>query len=62
MKLSKVEMSFARLTSGKGYTFKHGHKRQEEIYVVLKGSGIIYLDKKLLELSNGHITLTNPQV
>tara|TARA_S200000501_G_scaffold146445_1_gene138176 strand:- start:417 stop:584 length:168 start_codon:yes stop_codon:yes gene_type:complete len=55
-------MSFARVTSGKGYTFKHGHKRQEEIYVVLKGSGIIYLDKKLLELSNGHITLTNPQV
>ena len=62
LKLSGVGMSFARLPNGKGYTFIHRHKYQEEIYVVLDGRGIIYLDGKLLKLSKGDVIRVNPSV
>ena len=55
-------MSFAWLPCGKGYMFTHWNKYQEEIYVVLEGSGIVYSDKKLLKLSKGDIIRISPQV
>lgn len=44
IKLTSLGMGFARLAAGKGYTFLHKHENQEEIYIVLNGKGVIYLD------------------
>ena len=60
--LTSLGMGFARLPAGKGYTFLHKHKYQEETYIVLNGKGIIYLDGKLLKLSPGDVVRVNPEV
>ena len=60
--LTSLGMGFARLPAGKGYTFLHKHEYQEEIYIVLNGKGIIYLDGKLLKLSPGDVVRVNPEV
>ena len=39
--LTALGMSFARLPAGKGYTYLHKHKKQEEVYVILQGRGVI---------------------
>ena len=62
IKLTSTGMGFARLPAGKGYTFLHKHKYQEETYIVLNGKGIIYLDGKLLKLSPGDVVRVNPEV
>jgi len=62
LQLTSLGMGFARLPAGKGYTFLHKHEYQEEIYIVLNGKGIIYLDGKLLKLSPGDVVRVNPEV
>jgi mannose-6-phosphate isomerase-like protein (cupin superfamily) len=62
IKLTALGMSFARLPIGKGYTYLHRHEYQEEIYIVLNGKGVIYLDGKLVELSQGDVVRVNPEV
>ena len=62
IKLTALGMSFARLPIGKGYTYLHRHEYQEEIYIVLNGKGVIYMDGKLVELSQGDVVRVNPEV
>ena len=62
VKLSSVGMGFARLPIGKGYTFLHKHEVQEDIYIVLSGKGIIYLDGELIDLSPGDVVRVDPEV
>ncbi len=62
VKLDSVGMGFARLPIGKGYTFLHKHEVQEEIYIVLSGKGIIYLDGELIDLSPGDVVRVDPEV
>ena len=62
VKLTSVGMGFARLPIGKGYTFLHKHEVQEEIYIVLSGKGIIYLDGELIDLSPGDVVRVDPEV
>jgi len=60
--LSGVGVSFVRLPLGKGYTFLHKHKEQEEVYIVLDGKGVIYLDGNLSNISKGDIIRVDPKV
>jgi len=53
--LKGVGMSFARIPAGKGYTYIHQHEQQEEVYVVLGGKGLIYIDGENVELAPGDI-------
>ena len=62
LQLTSLGMGFSRLPAGKGYTFLHKHEYQEEIYIVLNGKGIIYLDGELVELSPGDVVRVNPEV
>jgi ribosome biogenesis SPOUT family RNA methylase Rps3 len=48
-------MGFARIPAGRGYTFIHQHEKQEEVYVVLGGKGIIYIDGENIALVPGDI-------
>jgi len=62
IKLTSLGMGFARLAAGKGYTFLHKHENQEEIYIVLNGKGVIYLDGELIDLNPGDVVRVNPEV
>ena len=53
LKLSAVGLTVTRLPAGKGYTFMHQHKEQEEVYMVIDGSGIIHIDGEDIPLSKG---------
>jgi mannose-6-phosphate isomerase-like protein (cupin superfamily) len=62
IKLTSLGMGFARLAAGKGYTFLHKHENQEEIYIVLNGKGVIYLEGELINLNPGDVVRVNPEV
>ena len=60
--LTSLGMGFVRLPIGKGYTFLHKHEAQEEIYIVLNGKGLIYLDGELVDLTPGDVVRVDPEV
>ena len=60
--LTSLGMGFVRLPIGKGYTFLHKHEAQEEIYIVLNGKGLIYLDGELVDLTPGDVVRVDPDV
>jgi len=60
--LTSLGMGFVRLPIGKGYTFLHKHEAQEEIYIVLNGKGLIYLDGELVGLTPGDVVRVDPEV
>jgi mannose-6-phosphate isomerase-like protein (cupin superfamily) len=48
--LTRSGVSYIRIASGERMPFGHRHKEQEEVYVVVSGSGRIKLDDEVLEL------------
>jgi len=53
--LKGVALGLIRLPAGEGYTFTHSHEKQEEVYIVIVGSGEIYIDGETLGLVMGDI-------
>ena len=58
--LKGVAMGFNRIPAGRGYTFMHQHETQEEVYVVLSGKGLLYIDGEHIDLSPGDIVKVDP--
>ena len=56
--LKGVAMGLARIPEGKGYTFMHQHEEQEEVYVVIMGRGIMFVDGEILNMYPGDIILS----
>jgi mannose-6-phosphate isomerase-like protein (cupin superfamily) len=50
LELRNSGVSYLRLAPGERVPFGHMHKEQEEVYVVVRGSGRIKLDDELVEL------------
>jgi quercetin dioxygenase-like cupin family protein len=50
LELNAAGMAYERLAPGKRAPFGHMHKEQEEIYVVVEGSGRIKVDDEILDL------------
>jgi mannose-6-phosphate isomerase-like protein (cupin superfamily) len=48
--LENSGVSYVRLAPGERIPFGHTHKQQEEVYVVVGGSGRIKLDEEIVEL------------
>ena len=48
--LSAAGMAYERLDAGVRPPFGHAHSEQEEVYVVIEGSGRIKLDDEIVEL------------
>jgi mannose-6-phosphate isomerase-like protein (cupin superfamily) len=46
----KSGLSYQRIKPNVRFPFAHRHKRQEEVYVLVSGSGRIKLDDEVLEL------------
>jgi mannose-6-phosphate isomerase-like protein (cupin superfamily) len=47
---SETGLSYQRLAHGARYPFAHRHSDQEEIYVVLSGSGRVKLDEEIVDV------------
>ena len=60
--LTGVEMSITSYPPGVCMPFFHSHKQNEEVYLVLKGSGQMQLDDKLIDLSEGSIVRVDSSV
>ena len=50
LELEKSGVSYQRLAPGVRHPFGHKQKRQEELYVVVEGSGRIKLDDEIVEV------------
>ncbi len=59
--LQGVALGLIHLPPNEGYTFTHRHREQEEVYIVIKGSGLLLVGGDLLELSIGDMVRVSPE-
>ena len=50
LELEKSGLSYQRIPAGYRFPFGHTHKTQEEVYVVVRGSGRMRLDDEIVEV------------
>jgi uncharacterized cupin superfamily protein len=58
--LTGAEISANRLGAGKEIPFVHTHKRNEEIYLVISGTGRFWLDGQVIPLTEGSAVRVDP--
>lgn len=58
--LTGAEVSINALPAGVSVPFVHAHKRNEEIYVILDGKGMLYIDGEELEIRAGDVLRIDP--
>jgi mannose-6-phosphate isomerase-like protein (cupin superfamily) len=58
--LTGSEISINELPAGKSIPFVHSHKRNEEVYIVLKGKGRFYVDGDEFEVAEGSVVRIDP--
>ena len=51
LELEQSGLSYQRVPSGYRFPFGHTHKKQEEVYVVVRGSGRMKLDDEIVALA-----------
>jgi len=52
LELEKSALSYQRVPSGYRFPYGHTHMKQEEVYVVLRGSGRMKVDDEIVELKD----------
>ena len=50
LELEKSGLSYQRVPPGYRFPYGHTHRKQEEVYVVVRGSGRMKLDDEIVEL------------
>lgn len=58
--LTGCEVSLNRLPAGKGMPFVHSHKKNEELYIVLRGNGTFYADGEEFPIQEGSLIRVAP--
>lgn len=58
--LTGSEISVNELPPGVSVPFVHSHKRNEEVYIVLKGKGRFYIDGEELQVEEGNAIRVDP--
>lgn len=53
--LTGSELSLGFLARGTGNTFVHSHKRNEEVYIVVSGCGLMHVDGEEFALEAGSV-------
>ncbi len=53
--LTGCEVSLNRLPAGKGMPFVHTHQKNEELYIVLRGNGIFFVDGEEFPIGEGSL-------
>lgn len=59
--LTGCEVSLNCLASGQGVPFVHAHRKNEELYIVLRGSGIFYADGDEFAIQEGSLIRVAPE-
>ncbi len=60
LSLTGLEISLNQLQPGKSIPFVHAHKRNEEVYIILKGTGTAYIDGDEFSIKEGDILRIDP--
>jgi hypothetical protein len=58
--LTGVALGLINLPPQEGYTFTHTHREQEEVYMVLEGTGILLVDGERVPLAAGDMVRVAP--
>ena len=58
--LTGCEVSLNRLPTGKFMPFLHSHKKNEELYIVLRGNGMFYVDGDEFPIQEGSLIRVAP--
>jgi mannose-6-phosphate isomerase-like protein (cupin superfamily) len=58
--LTGSEISVNELPAGVSVPFVHSHKRNEEIYIILRGKGQFYIDGEEFEVEEGNVLRVDP--
>ena len=58
--LTGCEVSLNRLPAGTSMPFAHAHKKNEELYLVLRGSGIFFVDGEEFPIHEGSLVRIAP--
>jgi mannose-6-phosphate isomerase-like protein (cupin superfamily) len=58
--LTGSEISINELPAGVGLPFLHSHKRNEEVYIVVKGKGRFQVDGEEFEMAEGSVVRVDP--
>lgn len=58
--LTGSEISINELPAGVGLPFLHSHRRNEEVYIVVKGKGRFQVDGDEIELVEGSVVRVDP--
>lgn len=59
--LQGVALGLIHLPPDEGYTFTHSHRKQEEVYIVIKGGGLLLIDGEELKLAPGDTVRVSPR-
>lgn len=62
LQLQKSGLGFQKVLPGRIIPFKHKHTEQEEIFIIIEGSGKIILDDKTVELKSWDAVRVPPEV
>lgn len=61
LNLTGAEISYNSLPAGAGVPFVHAHKENEEIYIVLDGKGLLFVDGVETEIKKGDCFRIDPK-
>lgn len=61
LKLTGCEVSFNQLPAGAAIPFVHKHKENEELYLVVKGSGEFFVDGEITPVKAGDCVRIDPE-
>ncbi len=56
-----MEISIGSLSTGQAVPFFHSHKKNEEVYIVISGSGAFQIDDDLVAIAPGSIVRVAPE-
>jgi len=59
--LTGCEVSLNRLPAGKYMPFLHKHQKNEELYIVLRGCGLFYVDGDEFPIQEGSLVRVAPE-
>jgi hypothetical protein len=60
LELEQSGLSYQRVPPGYRFPYGHTHEKQEEVYVVVRGSGRMKLDDEIVELRSGTRCASRP--
>lgn len=62
LEAEKTGFSFHRIKPGKRQPFGHRHEEAEEVYVVIRGDGLLKLDDEIIEVETLDAIRVSPEV